>query len=147
MFTFAEWTISVFYWTISFVLTYLKNYLCYYKSFISSHIKVKQQSRYYFIAGMGIIFKTSRGVPSPQLYEYKTEKLQKPEQLERDGKINLYFADESHVCNEGYVLYGCSSVTTYDGFCTTESINVERSLNFLIHSRSRLIKGYIRCSW
>ena len=47
-----------------------------------------------------------RGIPSPQLYEYKTEKLQELEQQERDGKINLYFADESHVCTEGYVPYG-----------------------------------------
>lgn len=52
------------------------------------------------------IRKRPRGIPSPQHYEYKTEKLQELEKLERDGKINLYFADESHVCTEGYVLYG-----------------------------------------
>ncbi len=52
------------------------------------------------------IRKRPRGIPSPQLYEYKTEKLQELEQQERDGKINLYFADESHVCTEGYVPYG-----------------------------------------
>ena len=49
------------------------------------------------------IRKRPRGVPSPQLYAYKSEKLQELEHLNRDGKIDLYYADESHVCTEGYV--------------------------------------------
>ena len=52
------------------------------------------------------IRKRPRGVPSPQLYAYKSEKLQELEHLNRDGKIDLYYADESHVCTEGYVPYG-----------------------------------------
>lgn len=100
------------------------------------------------------IRKRPRGVPSPQLYEYKTEKLQELEQLERDGKINLYFADESHVCTEGYVPYGwqfrdedvyipslkahrlnifgmIDRNNRYDGFCTTESIDADKVIEFL----------------
>ena len=52
------------------------------------------------------IRKRPRGVPSPQLYAYKTEKLQELEHLNTNGKIDLYYADESHVCTEGYVPYG-----------------------------------------
>lgn len=100
------------------------------------------------------IRKRPRGVPSPQLYAYKTEKLQELEQLERDGKINLYFADENHVCTEGYVPYGwqfrdedvyvpslkahrinifgmIDRNNRYDGFCTTESINGDKVIEFL----------------
>ena len=43
---------------------------------------------------------------SPQLYEYKVEKLQELEQKAEEGKIELYYGDESHVCTEGYVPYG-----------------------------------------
>jgi hypothetical protein len=32
--------------------------------------------------------------------------LQELEQQEREGGIALYYADESHICTEGYVLYG-----------------------------------------
>ncbi|RGN59310.1 IS630 family transposase [Bacteroides sp. OM05-10AA] len=100
------------------------------------------------------IKKRPRGIPSPQLYEYKTEKLQELEQLERDGRINLYFADESHVCTEGYVPYGwqfsdedvhipsskagrlnifgmIDRNNRYDGFCTTESIDADKVIDFL----------------
>lgn len=100
------------------------------------------------------IRKRPRGVPSPQLYAYKTEKLQELEQLERDGKINLYFADESHVCTEGYIPYGwqfrdedvyvpslkahrinifgmIDRNNRYDGFCTTKSINGDKVIEFL----------------
>ena len=52
------------------------------------------------------IRKRPRGKPSPQLYEYKAEKLQELEQKAEEGKIDLYYADESHVCTEGYVPYG-----------------------------------------
>lgn len=100
------------------------------------------------------IRKRPRGTPSPQLYVYKTQKLQELEQLEGDGKINLYFADESHVCTEGYVPYGwqfpgedvyipslkagrlnifgmIDRNNRYDGFCTTESINADKVIDFL----------------
>jgi transposase len=100
------------------------------------------------------IRKRPREIPSPQLYEYKTEKLQELEQLERGGKINLYFADESHVCTEGYVPYGwqfrdedvyipslkadrlnlfgmIDRNNRYDGFCTTESIDADKVIDFL----------------
>ena len=49
------------------------------------------------------IRKRPRGVPSPQLYEYKVEKLQELEAQASDGRIALYYADESHTCTEGYV--------------------------------------------
>ena len=52
------------------------------------------------------IRKRPRGKPSPRLYEYKAEKLQELEQKAEDGRIDLYYADESHVCTEGYVPYG-----------------------------------------
>ena len=45
-------------------------------------------------------------MPSPQLYEYKVEKLQELERQESEGSIRLYYADESHTCTEGYVPYG-----------------------------------------
>ena len=40
------------------------------------------------------------------LYTYKKEKLQELESLDSKGKIELYYADESHVCTDGYVPYG-----------------------------------------
>lgn len=52
------------------------------------------------------IRKRPRGIPSPQLYTYKKEKLQELESLDSKGKIELYYADESHVCTDGYVSYG-----------------------------------------
>lgn len=50
------------------------------------------------------IRKRSRGVPSPQLYEYKVEKLQEPESQASEGRIRFYYADESHTCTEGLSL-------------------------------------------
>lgn len=52
------------------------------------------------------IRKRPRGKPSPQLYEYKVEKLQELEQKAEEGGIDLFYADESHICTEGYVPYG-----------------------------------------
>ena len=98
--------------------------------------------------------KRPRGVPSPQLYAYKTEKLQELEQLNRDGKIDLYYADESHVCTEGYVPYGwqfrdedvyipsqkaqrinifgmIDRNNRYHGFTTTESIDADKVVEYL----------------
>ena len=43
---------------------------------------------------------------SPQLYVYKSEKLQELVQQEKDGLIDLYYGDESHICMDGYVPYG-----------------------------------------
>ena len=57
-------------------------------------------------AGYRRIRKRSKGKPSPQLYAYKTEKLQELVQQEKDGLIDLYYGDESHICTEGYVPYG-----------------------------------------
>ncbi|MGN1218233.1 MAG: IS630 family transposase, partial [Phocaeicola sp.] len=52
------------------------------------------------------ISKRPKGKPSPQFYAYKTEKLQELVQQEKDGLIDLYYGDESHICTEGYVPYG-----------------------------------------
>ena len=110
------------------------------------------------------IRKRPRGVPSPQLYEYKTEKLQELERLEIDGKINLFFADESHVCTEGYVPYGwqfrdedvyvpshktqrinlfgmIDRNNRYEGFSTTESIDADKVIEFLDRFSLRVKKN------
>lgn len=98
------------------------------------------------------IRKHPRRIPSPQLYDYKLEKLQQLERQGREGNIDLYYADESHVC-EGYVPYGWqlpgeqvyipSQRTSrqnifgmvdrnnrYDGFTTTESITADKIVGF-----------------
>ena len=100
------------------------------------------------------IRKRPRGIPSPQLYAYKTEKLQELEHLNMDGKIDLYYADESHVCTEGYVPYGwqfrdenvyipsgkaqrvnifgmIDRNNRYHGFTTTESIDAYKVVEYL----------------
>lgn len=100
------------------------------------------------------IRKRPRGKPSPQLYAYKCEKLQKLENEHAQGLIDLYYGDESHVCTSGYVPYGwqfrgedyyvpsdrkfrlnCFGIidrsSNYDGFTTTESINSEKIIEFL----------------
>ena len=91
---------------------------------------------------------------SPQLYEYKVEKLQELEQKAEEGKIELYYGDESHVCTEGYVPYGWQfpgedvhvppqkiarlnifGMTTrdnqYEGFTSREGITAEKVADFL----------------
>ena len=88
------------------------------------------------------------------MYQYKYEKLQELEQQHREGCIDLYYADESHICTEGYVPYGWQfpdedvyiasgrSVrmnifgmidrhNNYKGFTTTESINAQKVIEFL----------------
>ena len=57
-------------------------------------------------AGYRRIRRRPKGKPSPQLHAYKTEKLQELVQQEKDGLIDLYYGDESHICTEGYVPYG-----------------------------------------
>ena len=60
-----------------------------------------------FFIGIGVRYRRiRRGVPSPQLYAYKAEKLQELEHLYAKGEINLFYDDESHVCTKGYVPYG-----------------------------------------
>lgn len=100
------------------------------------------------------IRKRPRGIPSPQFYEYKFEKLQELERQESGGHIDLYYADESHVCTEGYVPYGwqlpgeqvcipsqrrarlnifgmIDRKNRYEGFTTTESITADKVVGFL----------------
>lgn len=63
-----------------------------------------------FFISIGARYKRIRkrpgGVPSPQLYRYKVEKLQELERQAENSLITLYYADESHTCTEGYVPYG-----------------------------------------
>jgi hypothetical protein len=100
------------------------------------------------------IRKRPRGVPSPQLYDYKCEKLQEFEQQESEERIALYYADESHVCTEEYVPYGwqlpgeqvcipsqriarlnifgmIDRNNHYEGFTSTESITTEKIICYL----------------
>ena len=100
------------------------------------------------------IRKRPRGVPSPQLYEYKVEKLQELERQAHEGRIKLYYADESHTCTEGYVPYGwqldgedafvpsqrvarlnifgmITRDNQYEGFTTTERMTADKIVSFL----------------
>lgn len=100
------------------------------------------------------IRKRPKGVPSPQLYAYKTEKLQELERLYAKREINLFYGDESHVCTEGYVPYGwqfpgedvfvpserakrlnifgmIDRDNHFEGFCTSESIDAGKVVDFL----------------
>ena len=100
------------------------------------------------------IRKRPRGVPSPQLYEYKVEKLQELERQAGEGRITLYYADESHTCTEGYVPYGwqlngedvfvpsqrvarlnifgmITRDNQYEGFTTTERMTADKIVSFL----------------
>jgi transposase len=100
------------------------------------------------------IRKRPRGFPSPQLYEYKYEKLQELERQQAQGRITLFYADESHICTEGYVPYGwqlpgeevcvpsqriarlnifgmIDRKNHYEGFTTTESLTADKIVSFL----------------
>ena len=80
--------------------------------------------------------------------------MQELEGLDRNGKIDLYYADESHVCTDGYVPYGwqfkdeniyipsgktarlnifgmITRRNQYKGFTTQESINADKLLDYL----------------
>ncbi len=118
---------------------------------VSRHVQV------FFIslgARFGRIRKTTKGIPSPQLYAYKKEKLQELVKQKGDGLIDLYFGDGSFVCTEGYVPYGWQfpweDITIpsergarlniwgmidhdcrYHGFSTMESMTSERIADFL----------------
>lgn len=105
-------------------------------------------------ARFGRIRKCPKGKPSPQLYQYKLEKLQELVHQYEHNLIDLYFGDESHMCTEGYVPYGwtfpweevsipsqkekrlnifgmVSYESDYKGFSTTESITTEKVADFL----------------
>lgn len=105
-------------------------------------------------ARFGRIRKSPKGKPSPQLYQYKLEKLQELVHQFDNNLIDLYFGDESHICTEGYVPYGwtfpweeisipsqkekrlnifgmISYDSDYEGFSTTESITTEKVADFL----------------
>lgn len=105
-------------------------------------------------ARFGRIRKSPKGKPSPQLYQYKLEKLQELVRQFESGLIDLYFGDESHVCTEGYVPYGWKFPweevyipsqrerrlnifgmvdynCNYMGFNTTDSITAEKVADFL----------------
>lgn len=100
------------------------------------------------------IRKRPKGKPSPQLYAYKTEKLQELERQAIAGLIDLYYGDESHICTEGYVPYGwqfrnedvhipserglrlnlfgmIDRNNRYQGFSTTENMTADRIADFL----------------
>ena len=109
------------------------------------------------------IRKRPKGSPSPQLYAHKTEKLQELERQANEGRIDLYFGDESHVCTEGYVPYGwqfrgedvfvpsqkilrlnifgmIDRDNHYEGFSTTESITADKLADFLDQLSFRIRK-------
>lgn len=115
-------------------------------------------------AGYRRIRKRPKGKPSPQLYAYKTEKLQELVQQERDGLIDLYYGDESHICTEGYVPYGwqfrgenvyipserglrlnifgmIDRNNRYEGFSTTENMTADKVADFLDRLSLRIRKN------
>ena len=110
------------------------------------------------------IRKRPRGKTSPQLYEYKTEKLQELEQQAFAGTVDLYFGDESHICTEGYVPYGwqfrgedvyipserglrlnifgmIDRNNRYEGFSTTENMTADKIADFLDRMSMRIRKN------
>lgn len=115
-------------------------------------------------AGYRRIRKRPKGKPSPQLYAYKTEKLQELEKQAKDGLIDLYYGDESHICTEGYVPYGwqfrgedvhipsqkCMRLNIfgmitrnnrYEGFSTTENITIDKVADYLDRLSMRIRKN------
>jgi transposase len=52
------------------------------------------------------IRKRCKGKPEPTLYALKVDQLSELEKLSRQGAIDLFYGDESHVCSEGYTPYG-----------------------------------------
>lgn len=115
-------------------------------------------------AGYRRIRKRPKGKPSPQLYAYKSEKLQELVQQEKDGLIDLYYGDESHICTEGYVPYGwqfrgediyihserglrlnifgmINRHNRYEGFATTENMIADKIADFLDRLSMRIRKN------
>ena len=110
------------------------------------------------------IRKRPEGKPSPQLYAYKTGKLQELERQAIAGTIDLYYGDESHICTEGYVPYGwqfrgeevyipserglrlnifgmIDRNNRYEGFSTTVNMTAERIADFLDRVSMRIGKN------
>ncbi len=110
------------------------------------------------------IRKRPKGKPSPQLYVYKTEKLQELVQQEKEGLIDLYYGDESHICTEGYVPYGwqfrgedvyipserrlrlnifgmIDRNNRYEGFSTTENMTADKIADFMDRLSFRIRKN------
>ena len=110
------------------------------------------------------IRKRPKGKPSPQLYAYKTEKLQELERQAIAGSIDLYYGDESHICTEGYVPYGwqfrgedvyipserglrlnifgmIDRNNRYDGFSTMDNMTADRIADFLDRLSMRIRKN------
>ena len=115
-------------------------------------------------AGYRRIRKRPKGKPSPQLYAYKTEKLQELVQQGKDGLIDLYYGDESHICTEGYVPYGwqfrgedvyipserglrlnifgmIDRNNRYEGFSTTENMTADKVADFIDRLSLRIRKN------
>lgn len=109
------------------------------------------------------IRKRPKGKPSLQFYAYKTEKLQEPVRQEKDGIIDLYYGDESHICTEGYVPYGwqfCGEDVyipserglrlnlfgmidrnnRYEGFSATENMTADKVADFIDQFSLRIHK-------
>lgn len=110
------------------------------------------------------IRKRPKGKPSPQLYAYKTEKLHELVKQEREGLIDLYYGDESHICTEGYVPYGwqfrgedvyipserglrlnifgmIDRNNRYEGFSTTENMTADKVADFIDRLSLRIHKN------
>jgi hypothetical protein len=68
------------------------------------------------------IRRPSKGKPKPGYYELQVEKLKELEQLSMEGKTDLFYGDETHVCSEGYVPYGCSPMSAF-AFLAKKLIN------------------------
>ena len=131
----------------------------------------RQESKRKYLPGFFIrigaryrrIRKRPKGRPSPQLYAYKSERLQELVQQEKDGLIDLYYGDESHVCTDGYVPYGwqfCGEDVyipcerglrlnifgmidrrnRYEGFTTTENMTADKVADFLDRMSLRISK-------
>ena len=115
-------------------------------------------------AGYRRIRKRPKGKPSPQLYAYKTEKLQELVQQEKEDLIDLYYGDECHICTEGYVPYGwqfrgedvyipserglrlnifgmIDRNNRYEGFSTTENMTADKVADFLDRLSLRIRKN------
>ena len=110
------------------------------------------------------IRKRPEGKPSPQLYAYKTGKLQELERQAIAGTIDLYYGDGSHICTEGYVPYSwqfrgeevyipserglrlnifgmIDRNNRYEGFSTTVNMTAERIADFLDRVSMRIGKN------
>ena len=80
------------------------------------------------------------GKPDPIEYKEKTEKLSELKQLEDEGKIDLYYLDESGFCGIPCVPYGWQDIGEY---LSIDSRKTKR-LNVLgIMNRQNTLHAYI----